>query len=383
MWAPIGSAARRVLQLSWWLDDALAGQLTRTLTALAASAGGLAALLELSLGKTRLVVPACSLAASLFMALLGLVWLGQCRECRGGRSRDLARRLTTLARLTLSDLRDFPSAPKALKLFIVTRLTAGAGLIALSVAAVLNLARLSSAGVESSRLLGLSLLGGSLIGLSELARVARRAQTGQGDPEADQCRIAVQEFSAILDLGEPLVLESIFLAPTLFHRVVESLSSWRSSAGWPSADGYAEALQRHLQRCLPTSRVERQRWLGATRAEGAAALVVDGTVLIEVQRGFSPARVGDAIQQARTRALAGETKPMILAIFDAEISEVINGPATEALLSLHASSNFLATRMPATSAAPHVPFLADDTLVSATNSMPLRSLVGPAKLSRD
>jgi len=71
---------------------------------------------------------------------------------------------------------ELPSAPKLLELLILRRLVLGFGFSGLGAASLGGLASTFLGNTESPHWLGLQLLGGSLLGLSEPLGWARRAQ---------------------------------------------------------------------------------------------------------------------------------------------------------------------------------------------------------------
>jgi len=330
------------------VDDRLHGQLSRVLASMAALSASSATLLELASCDGAASVGSWFAAACL--GLLAWVWLGPARDVEGAlRPEPVRQRCAAAVRLLLHDLLDVPSAPKLLKLLILRRLVLGLGFSGLGAASLGRVANLLFAGAPSPRWLGLQLLGGSLLGLSELLAWARRAQALPEPVDVAECQLAAQEFPAVVDLAAPVELDSLFLEPTLLHRVLEALGRW-DDAGWPSEATHAQALQRHLQRYLPNSRIESECWLGETRADGIADLIIDDTVLIEVQRGFGARHAGAAIEQVKICARRWREKPIVLAIFDAGRADVLEGTAHLSLENLHESGAFVAARMPTAAA---------------------------------
>jgi hypothetical protein len=106
------------------------------------------------------------------------------------------------------------------------------------------------------------------------------------------------------------------------------------------------ALERHFQRHLPASQVEREKWLGSTRDDGVASLVIDDIVLIEVARHFAPAGAARALARVSDLAPRWPAKPIILAIFDAPREAVFQSAATSSLVYLHDDYPLVTVRMP-------------------------------------
>ena len=337
---------QRAHQASVRLDERLRGRLPRVLASVAALSAGSAPLLEFTLGSQGGAASLGSWLAAACLGLLGWLWLGRARAADGALQFELLRRRSAAAlRLLSRDLQELPSAPKLLKLLILGRLILGLGLWGIGAGSLGRAASACFGEVPSPRWLGLQLLGCSLLGLSALLGWARRAHARREPVDVSECQLAAREFPAVVDLASPVELDSLFLEPTLLHRILEALARW-GDAGWPNEGAYAQALQRHLQRHLPDSRIESECWLGETRADGIAALVIDDTVLIEVQRGFGARRAGAAIEQVKACTRQWQEKPIVLVIFDAGSAEVLEGAANRSLENLHESGAFVAARMP-------------------------------------
>jgi hypothetical protein len=243
------------------------------------------------------------------------------------------------------DLGELARAPKRLKLLIVSRLTMGVGFVGLGLSSALSLWQLLRGLPVGSQLEGISLWSGSLLVGSELLRWALCSQDDPPETSEAELAIATREFPAILDLALPLEVDSVFMHPTLLHQVMDALSKWQHRTRWEGAEGYTAALQRHLQRCMPRARVDRQRWSQGAHANGAAGLVVDDTVLMEVQVGFNPVLASNAVDRVRACSQVWGNRPIILVVFEAASSDVLEGGAADSLLALHESALLLTARM--------------------------------------
>ena len=343
----LSRCGRRALDVSWRLDAKLQGRLPRLLAVLATVSSGLGPVLVLWHGSPAHGAAYCAGFACVCLLLLGFVWLAQAREKGGAwRLRVAGHRIAAALRLSVLDLGDLARAPKRLKLFIVGRFALGIGLVGLGVSSCLSFVRLLRQLPVGSQLAGLTLLSGSLLVGSELLRWALHSQTERQETAGAELSIAVREFSGIVDLALPLQVETMFMHPTAVHRVMSALSEWPRTR-WGGAEGYTAALQRHLQRCLPRARVERHRWLGDSYAQGPADLVVDDTVLIEVQVGFSPTFAKEGFDRLHANREASGNKPIVWVVFDAPSGDSLESDATEALLALHDSALLLTVLMPA------------------------------------
>ena len=116
-----------------------------------------------------------------------------------------------------------------------------------------------------------------------------------------------------------------------------------SSLDWESCRA---ALERHFQRHLPASRIKRAKWLGRTRADGIAGIVIDDMVVIDVARGFAPESAARALARLSDVGRTWRAKPMILAIFEAPREAVFQSAATASLIELHDRYPMLTVRMP-------------------------------------
>lgn len=339
---------RQALELSPRLNAKLRGRLPRALAALATVAGVVGPLFALSTYGDAASAGACAGLTFLALLLLGWAWLTGSREDAGQRPFHVAtHRLRTTVRLLLLDLRELARAPKTLKLFIVNRLAVGVGLIGLGLSSGMSLVQLLRGEAAGSQLGGISLMSGSLLVGSDVLRWALRSQTEPPAASGNELAIAMREFPAIVDLASPPQVETIFIRPTLLHRVMATLSDWPHGEGWRSAEGYAAALQRHLQRRLPRARIERRRWLGKAPEQIVADLVVDDAILIEVQVGCEAGSVQSALDRVRSCRQAWGTRPILLVVFEARFRDVLEGDAAESLLASHESAHLLTACMPA------------------------------------
>jgi hypothetical protein len=163
------------------------------------------------------------------------------------------------------------------------------------------------------------------------------------DDESESVAAATQ-LSPIVDLAEPLPT-SFIGENTSLHRTLIALSQWPARQ-WPDESAYQLALERHFRRRMPQARIEREKWMGRTRRDGLADIVIDDTVLIAVKHGFRKASADRAIEQMRRYARTLPGKPMILTVFDAPREAVFESAATPALFDLHRRHSVLTARMP-------------------------------------
>ncbi len=344
--------------VGWRLDATLRVWLPRLLATAAALSGWLGPLWAARSARSAVAWDAyCAGVTSACLFFLALVWLAQSRDEGGAsRARVARRRISTALRLSALDLRELARAPKRLKLLIISRLTLGVALVGLALSSALSLWQLIHGSPVGSQLAGISLWSGSLLVGSALLRWALRSQEQPSDISEDELAIATREFPAIVDLALPLEVDSVFMHPTLLHRVVAALAEWQQRAGWVGAEGYTAALQRHLHRCMPQARIDRQRWCRGAHANGAAGLVVDDTVLILAQVGFNPALASNAVDRVRASSELWGNRPIILVVFEAPSGDVLDSDAARSLLALHESALILTLLMPA--AAVNAPVIA-------------------------
>jgi hypothetical protein len=196
----------------------------------------------------------------------------------------------------------------------------------------------------SAGLLNGRLWGGALVLISVIA-VRRAASVPVGFVAPQEIAApAVAHFPAVLDLSVPVNLH----APsgmTPLHQVLEVLAEWIPRE-WPNQDSYIAALERHFLRHMSWAPVERDRWLGAQRADGVAHFIVNESLLVEVIRGFDADTAERLNVRMRSHARSWRGKPALIVAFDASRSAMFSGAGTPKLEALHQAYPILAVRMP-------------------------------------
>ncbi len=335
-----------LVRLATQLDEALHGRARWALLALAGMVGfGAPALDYLASGGHSTLG-----TFNLLAVLLGLLGLGGARgrELIGDEEpRGLPLIVPRLA-AELSLLRDsfdrFAQSPPHLKLAVSAHALGGVALGTLVWSAILSAARLA---LGFHWLTALPTVGGGLlaVAVAVAARAARLAPRPSFSlAESGDSLEAAAELFPIVDLSEPLG-ERFTGGTTALHRTVLALSHWPERR-WPDRATYTAALQRHLQRSLPTSRIERERWLGRARKDGVIDLVVDGVIAIAIQRGFRGAEADAAIARVQRYAQIWSSKPMMLVVFETSFSALMDSPKADALAALHDEIGMLTVRMP-------------------------------------
>jgi len=338
--------ARQLVQLGLWVDDFMHDRWPLALLAAAIVCGLLSPFTDEPgevAGSTPSVLPATALFVGLFA--FGLAWASKLpSEADGGKLAAALARVQGATRLLLDDLRTLGGAPRNLRLFAIGQALAliGLGGLVLSSGLGLGAALLGS----SERATGVAFSSGLLllIGVSA-AQFARRASVVAPAPdELGESLSAARGLAALVDLSEPLP-PSFIDGHTPLHRILIALSQWRAGS-WPDDAGYLAALERHFQRHLPASQVEREKWLGPSRGDGIASLVIDDIVLLEVARDFTPSAAARSLARVSELLPRWPAKPIILAIFDAPRETVFQSAATSSLVNLHDDFPLLTVRMP-------------------------------------
>jgi hypothetical protein len=335
------------VRLNFWLEDLLRGAWGGALLIVALVFGIAAPLLD-SLRADQLAP--LSLTASILL-LLGLSVLGFARlstlqdQAGAWAPAGLPTRLRSGFRLLGEDLRQFDRSPRHLRLSTAGQLLTRLGLAGLALASCIDVLSRIEDPPEPAAVLrvlcGLVLLIGILLGHLALRRSPLAAP---GPEDLAESLAAAAKLPPIIDLSEPLPV-SFIGGYTLLHRSLVVLSQWRGSP-WPDQAGSRAALERHFQRELPASRVEGNKWLGRSRRDGVADLVIDDLVLIEVQQGFGKTSADRALARLQTRARSWPGRPIILAIFEAPREALFESAATPGLLELHQQCSLVTARMP-------------------------------------
>jgi hypothetical protein len=340
------SVGRRMGRLGLWIDDLMHERWPLALVAAAIVCGLLSPFTDetgAGTGSTPSVLP--SLAMFVGLAAFVLAWASKLpSDDEGGRLAAALARVQGATRLWLDDVQALGSAPQNLRVFAVGQLLALAGFAGLVVSSAVALvaALLGSSDRATSVAFwsGLTLL----VGVSAAQFARRAAVVAPAPDELGESVSAARGLAALVDLSEPLP-PSFIDGHTPLHRILIALAQWRAGS-WPDDAGYVAALERHFQRHLPASQVEREKWLGPTRDDGIASLVIDDIVLIEVARRFAPADAARALARVGDLAPRWPAKPIILAIFDAPREAVFQSAATSSLVYLHDDYPLVTVRMP-------------------------------------
>jgi hypothetical protein len=287
-----------------------------------------------------------SLGVWLGLGLYGLAWFGTLQTDDGGWASDLPeRRVRNALQLLGDEFGELRRSPPKLQLRTAAQVLTLFGLVLVALTSLVTLLR-HTFGMIDPALAGRSVGGAALVAALLLQLQSRRlgASTPLAAEERAEAVTAIAGLPAILDLGEPLPA-SFIGGHTPVHRVLVALSQWRGRA-WSDQVAYREALERHLQRELLGSRIERQKWLGRSRRDGVADLVIDDLVLIEVRRRFSKSAAERATAALSVRARAFRDKPLLLVLFDAPREAVFETDAMNALTELHQRLPVVTARMP-------------------------------------
>jgi hypothetical protein len=340
------SVGRRMGQLGLWIDDLMHERWPLALVAAAIVCGLLSPFTDetgAGAGSTPSVLP----SVAMFVGLVAFVlaWASKLpSDEEGGRLAAALARVQGATRLWLDDVQALRSAPQNLRLFAVGQLLALAGFAGLVVSS--GVALVAALLGSSERATGVAFWSGLtlLVGVSAAQFARRAAVVAPAPDELGDSVSAARGLAALVDLSEPLP-PSFIDGHTPLHRILIALAQWRAGS-WPDDAGYVAALERHFQRHLPASQVEREKWLGPTRDDGIASLVIDDIVLIEVARRFAPAGAARALARVGDLAPRWPAKPIILAIFDAPREAVFQSAATSSLVYLHDDYPLVTVRMP-------------------------------------
>jgi hypothetical protein len=331
-----------VRRLGLWLDDRLHDRWSAALALAAVVCGILPALMEEpSFAASGLT------SIGLFVGLVAfaMTWLAKLQNRDGhGDLRAAEARLRAVARLLALDARELERPPPYLRLFFCGQALTLAGLAGLIGASVCSLTSWAS-GIDDPPSVfrfpsGLLLL----LGVPLVHFSARSAIVAPASEELAESVAAATKLAPLVDLADSLP-PSFIEGHTALHRILIALSQWRQTP-WPDQAGYRAALERHLQRQLPACRIEREKWIGRSRSDGVADLVIDDMVLIQITQGFLPTTAARAVAQLNDLARTWTRKPIVLCIFDAPHDAVFQSAATLSLVELHDRLPLLTIRMP-------------------------------------
>lgn len=327
----LGVAIDALMHARWALALLVAAIVCGLLAPLTGDTGGAS-------GQLPSLLP--SFAFFIGLAAFGLSWLTRLpSDDEVSKFSAALTRLQGALRLLVSDAEALRGAPRHLRLFSAGQLLALLGFTGLSVSS--GVALLNAGDGPSWFAFGSGLL--LLVGVSA-AQFARRASVVPPAPdELGESVSAARHLAALTDLSDSLP-PSFIDGHTSLHRILIALSQW-SGDSWPDEASYLDALERHFRRHLPTSQVERDKWLGRTRRDGVAALVLDDMVAIEVARHFTPAAAARALARVGELAPKWSGKPILLLIFEAPREAMFQSAATSSLVNLHDEFPLLAVRV--------------------------------------
>ncbi|HWO14584.1 MAG TPA: hypothetical protein VNN80_34015, partial [Polyangiaceae bacterium] len=337
-------APGRLLAAGGVLDDVMYERWLAALALLALACGVLPTPLDAWEGGNS-VSHGASLLLFVALGAYGLAWLGRSGLERGGEPGLVTRRAQAAFTQLRRDLGELRHSPAYLRLQLTGQVIALAGLVGLTAASSISLLRALFGSYDAPSVFRLvcgllALIGAGLIFLGERAAPA----AAPSPDDFAESTTAARHLPPIVDLNERLPA-SFIGGYTTFHKVLVVMSQWRGDAG-PDRTSCQAALQRHLQRHLAGSRVERAAGTGPWRA-GRAQLLVDGMIAIEVRCGFGSNDAEQALGLMRQQVQARGARPTILCVFDAPRAALFESPATASLIELHEAAPLLTARMPA------------------------------------
>jgi hypothetical protein len=335
------------LRLSVWLDEVLHGRWLWALAGVGVLCGFIAPGVDYIATRGHATLAGFTwLCCTLALALLGISQLNSLRDDAGLWDPRLALlRAQSGLRLLVDGFERFQDSPRHLRLALIGQTLTATGLCSVAwsatVAGLRWLFGLDAAASSLPVLSALLLLAG-VASLWQSARITPRP--GLFLQDFGNCLAAALELPAIVDLSEPLP-EAISRGTTGLHECVVALAQWRPRA-WPDERAYRVALGLHLQRQLPGAKIECERWMGASRLDGVLDLVINGMIVIGVQRGFDASGAERAIGQMSGYARAWSGKPLLLAVFEAPRDAMLGNPHAAPLSDAHKEFGLLTVRMP-------------------------------------
>jgi hypothetical protein len=345
--AVLGRLLPPLLRASVWLEEALHERRPWALGTIAVVSGLLAPTLDFV--ATRGAATLGFLTWSCSSVGLGVLALARLNGLRSDAGQWDPRVALLRARsafwLSIESFEHWARSPQYLRLELLAQLATWVALAGLAWGACLAGMRWL-VGLDAALSL-LPLLSGSLL----LSAVVLAWRSRQLEPvpalflqDFGNALAAAAELPPLLDLAEPLP-PAVSGGSTVLHECLRALGKWRPRV-WPDEAAYRAALQRHFQRLLPGAKLERERWMGTSRLDGALDLVVSGMLVVGVKRGFDAATAERALGQMSRYARAWSGKPMLLVVFESERAAVLEGQNARSLKAAHDEFALLSVRMP-------------------------------------
>lgn len=337
-----------MLQLSLQIDPLLKSRRTLLLGSTVALAGVVAPLLDALIGSQLEVATVLSSNILLFVLwLFAFAWTGRRRNDNGHWDASVVfSRLLTHHKLVWREIANFDRLPAKAKFLTLSELLMPLGIVLLGLASAVSISRTVWGWPGSTAsLFFVRFVGSAIVLLALLARHQSALQRESSQPTGlDPSASATKHFPAILDLERPLP-SSPGQTNSSVREVIQALSLWPARE-WPNLDSYRLAIHRHLVARLPWASFAVQQRAPGTRREDAPDLVVNGTVLVRLRRGFDNSVPLAATSQMQSQTRGWGVKPTLLVLFETPMS-VLTGPSTTALEGLHRTHPILVLRMPA------------------------------------
>ncbi|MGE5786885.1 MAG: hypothetical protein ACM3ZE_19990 [Myxococcales bacterium] len=137
------------------------------------------------------------------------------------------------------------------------------------------------------------------------------------------------------------------LRQELLLRVFLTLSKWsqRRRRHYDDTSAYQAALARHFRRHARDLAVRREVWLGKTRAEGVADLILAHSLVLTVRKGFAAPTAESTFQHQIRLQQSCPTKRKLLLVFDTDPRALQQSPAIAALGRLHTQARTTVLRI--------------------------------------